>query len=123
MLEFEKENRILEIENKIKMQELENKSKLEMLDKQIELEKAKVIKKGPETKHEIKGPKLPPFEAGKDDMDAYLHRLERFSESVGWPQKEWAVRLSSLLKGKALEAYTRLSNIDAEDFDKVKQVY
>ena len=108
MLELEKENRILETENKIKMQELENKSKLEMLDKQTELEKAKVIKKGPETKHEMKGPKLPPFEAGKDDMDAYSHTFERFSKNVGWPQKEWAVRLSSLLKGKALEAYTRL---------------
>ena len=31
------------------------------------------------------------------------------------------MRLSSLLKGKALEAYTRLSNADAGDFDKVKQ--
>ena len=92
-----------------------------MLDKQIELEKAMVTKKSPETKHEIKGPKLSLLEEGKDDMDAYLHRFERFSKSVGWPQKEWAVRLSSLLKGKALEAYTRLSNTDAEDFDKVKQ--
>ena len=31
------------------------------------------------------------------------------------------MRLSSLLKGTALEAYTRLSNTVEEDFDKVKQ--
>ena len=120
-LELEKENRVLDNENKIKMQELENKSKVELLEKQIELEKAKAAKKSPEPKHDIKGPKLPPFEEGKDDMDAYLHRFERFAKSLGWPQKDWAVRLSSLLKGKALEAYTRLSNADAGGFDKVKQ--
>ena len=119
-LELEKENRILENDNKIKLQELENISKLELLDKQIELEKVKAMSK-PEPKHEIKGPKLPPFEEGKDDMDAYLHSFERFSKSLGWPQKDWAVRLSSLLKGKALETYTRLSNTEANDFEKVKQ--
>ena len=77
------------------MQELENNSKLELLDEQIELEKVKAMSK-PEPKHEIKGPKLPPFEEGKDDMDAYLHRFERFAKNLGWPQKDWAVRLSSL---------------------------
>ena len=54
-------------------------------------------------------------------MDAYLYRFERFAKSLGWPQKDWALRLSSLLKGKALEAYTRIPNADAGDFDKVKQ--
>ena len=54
-------------------------------------------------------------------MDAYLHRFKRFAKSLGWPQKDWAVRLSSLLKGKALETYTRLSNTEASDFEKVKK--
>ena len=36
-------------------------------------------------------------------MDAYLKRFERYEESLKWPQDEWAVNLSALLRGKALE--------------------
>ena len=53
-------------------------------------------------------------------MDAYLNRFERFAESAGWPQKDWAVSLSALLKGKSLEVYNRLSFAVANDYKKVK---
>ena len=104
--------------------ELENKAKLDMLERQVELEKVKVhaaeIGKDVSVKHLSKGPKLPHFEDSKDDMDAYLKRFERFAESAGWPQKDWAVSLSALLKGKSLEVYSRLSIAEANDYKKVK---
>ena len=123
-----REDRIkeLELENLIKMKlmELENKAKLDMLERQVELEKVKVhaaeIGKDVSVKHLSKGPKLPHFEDSKDDMDAYLNRFERFAESAGWPQKDWAVSLSALLKGKSLEVYSRLSIAEANDYKKVK---
>ena len=123
-----REDRIKELElenlNKMKLMELENKAKLDMLERQVELEKVKVhtaeIGKDVSVKHLSKGPKLPHFEDSKDDMDAYLNRFERFAESAGWPQKDWAVSLSALLKGKSLEVYSRLSIAEANDYKKVK---
>ena len=115
----------LENENELKTLELERTLPLEMLEKEIELEKVKAInveskKKGFQSKHEIKSPKLPPFKEGNDNIDAYRLRFERFALVIGWPQEEWAIRLSSLLKGKSLETYCRLSQVDSENYDKVK---
>ena len=45
-----------------------------------------------------KAPKLPSFVDGKDDLDAYLQRFERFA-------------------GRALEVYLRLSEEAAQDYD------
>ena len=108
----------------MKLMELENKAKLDMLERQVELEKVKVhaaeIGKDVSVKHLSKGPKLPYLEDSKDDMDAYLNRFERSAESAGWPQKDWAVSLSALLKGKSLEVYSRLSIAEANDYKKVK---
>ena len=115
----------LENENRLKVLEFEKQAKIEILEKQSELEKTKVqvieTDKELSIKHKQRGPKLPYFEDGKDDMDAYLHRFERFAESVGWPQKDWAVSLGALLKGKALEVYSRLSSAEANEYGKVKQ--
>ena len=56
-------------------------------------------------------------------MDAYLNRFECFAESSGWPQKDWAVCLGALLKGKSLEVYSRLSIAEANDYKKIKTAY
>ena len=64
-------------------------------------------------------PKLPSFCDGKDNMDAYLKRFERFAKNAKWPAEEWATNLSTLLQGKALEVYSRLSTEDANDYDKL----
>jgi hypothetical protein len=49
-----------------------------------------------------RGPKLPPFDDVKDDMDAYLLRYERYATAQTWDASFWATHLSELLKGKAL---------------------
>ena len=66
-------------------------------------------------------PKLPKFDEAVDDLDVYLDRFERYAETHNWPREEWAVNLSPLLSGKALEAYVCLASTDASDYEKVKK--
>ena len=66
-----------------------------------------------------KAPKLPSFVNGKDDLDAYLQRFERFAEKAKWKKDRWASKLSALLSGRAFEVYSRLSEEAARDYDKV----
>lgn len=65
-------------------------------------------------------PKIPPFDESKDSLDAYIERYERFAKSQKWPEENWAVSLSALLKGKALDVYSRLPVEDALDYTKLK---
>ena len=67
-----------------------------------------------------KRPKLPVFIDGKDDLDSYLNRFERLARANGWDEAEWAVSLSALLSGRALEVYTRLNEDDACDYARLK---
>ena len=66
-----------------------------------------------------KAPKLPSFVDGKDDLDAYLQRFERFATIAKWEKTGWASKLSALLSGRALEVYSRLSKEAAQDYDRV----
>ena len=76
---------------------------------------------GIEGRQRAKGPKLPIFVDGKDDLDSYLKRFERFAISNGWGRYEWAMALSALLTGKALDVYSRLLDDTTLDYEKVKE--
>ncbi|GFR72348.1 hypothetical protein ElyMa_000377300 [Elysia marginata] len=65
--------------------------------------------------------KLPNFQDGKDDLDIWLTRFERFPESNNWSRDKWSSSLCALLTGRALDCYGRLSTEQAQDYDKVKQ--
>ena len=65
-------------------------------------------------------PKLPKFEEGKDEMDAFLERFERFATSQDWPREGWAINVSSLLTGTALQVYASLSETEAGDYEGLK---
>ena len=67
-----------------------------------------------------KAPKLPSFVDGKDDLDAYLQRFERFAETAKGKKDGWASKLSALLSERTLEVYLRLSEEAAKDYDKGK---
>jgi len=67
-----------------------------------------------------KGPKMPCFDERSDDMDSFLHRFEAYADSQRWSKGQWAVYLSALLKGKALEVYSRLHVKDAQDYEILK---
>jgi len=68
-----------------------------------------------------KAPKLPPFVDGKDDLDSYLQRFERFARTSNWHERHWATNLSALLSGRALDVYSRLSEETANDYESLKQ--
>ena len=69
----------------------------------------------------IRSPKLPAFVCGKDNLDVYLHRFERYAKAQSWPKHVWATNLSALLTGKALDTYSRLDDDDAQDYEQVKE--
>ncbi len=54
-----------------------------------------------------KMPKMPPFDDRDDNIDAYLQRFEGVATAQGWESSHWAAYLCTLLKGKALEVYSR----------------
>ena len=65
-------------------------------------------------------PKVPMFNEEKDDIDAYLQRYEQLAAANAWPNAEWAMYLSTLLSGKALEIYARLPPDVARDYQALK---
>ena len=65
-----------------------------------------------------RAPELPSFVDGKDNLDSYLLRFERYATVAGWEKETWATRLSPLLSGRALEVYSGLSTEDALNYDR-----
>jgi hypothetical protein len=61
-------------------------------------------------------PKLPVFDEVHDEMDSYLLRFERYSAAQNWDESNWAINLSALLKGKALDVYALTPRTDALDY-------
>ena len=57
---------------------------------------------------------------GRDDLDNYLLRFERYATVAGLEKKTWATQLSPLLSRRALEVYSRLSQDEAMDYERLK---
>ena len=102
--------------------ELLKQKAIEAAKREHELEIARLADGLPEVlrKDRAKAPKLPSFVDGKDDLDAYLQRFERFAATAKWEKTGWASKLSALLSGRALKVYSRLSEEAAQDYDRVK---
>ena len=67
-----------------------------------------------------KTPKIPAFDEGKDEMDSYLLRFERYATAQKWKKEDWATNLSALLKGKALDVYALMPVEEASNYDMLK---
>lgn len=67
-----------------------------------------------------KVPKMPFFEETKDDIDSYLRRFERYATAQKWNIETWAVNLSALLRGRALDVYSLLPQERALDYATLK---
>ena len=61
-----------------------------------------------------------PFLDDRDDVETYFRQFERAAKISEWPEDEWAARLGCLLKGKARDAYARLPDDEADDYEAVK---
>ena len=111
---------------------MEERLKIEELKAQIEMEKihsrAGIKSEGGATEETVdiyvrpKLPKLPAFVDRKDNLESWLHRFERLASTSGWCKESWSMSLSALLTGKALGGFCRLSESEATDYDKVKEV-
>ncbi|XP_060070261.1 uncharacterized protein LOC132550238 [Ylistrum balloti] len=66
-----------------------------------------------------RGPKLPAFDETRDNMDAYLQRFELYARAQKWEHSQWGANLSALLKGKALEVFSRLPVDKALDYEEL----
>jgi len=67
-----------------------------------------------------KAPKMLYFDEEHDFMDSYLSRFERFATCQRWNRAEWALYLSALLKGRALDVYSMLPADQANNYDQLK---
>ena len=65
-------------------------------------------------------PELPTYDEGRDSISAYLERFERFARIQKWETGMWAIILSALLTGRALEIYARLPVSEAANYSTVK---
>ena len=75
----------------------------------------------PPRNKDAKSPKLPSFINEKGELDSYLLRFERYAENASWEKDTWAIKLSALSTGRAMDVYTRMSDADASDYDKLKK--
>ncbi|XP_078579528.1 uncharacterized protein LOC144863824 [Branchiostoma floridae x Branchiostoma japonicum] len=116
--EAEERERAREAEERQK--EADRRHQLEMKKLERELAAAGPIAE-PVGQARAKAPKLPSFQDGVDDLDAYLLRFERFAASNKWPEDQWAPNLSALLSGEALKAYSRLPGHEARIYRTVKK--
>jgi len=64
--------------------------------------------------------RMPYFDEEQDFMDSYLGRFEHFAESQKWNKSHWAMYLSALLKGRALDVFSMMPAEQANDYDKLK---
>ena len=81
---------------------LKQKEAIEAAKREHELELARLAQGRNDTERaevredRAKAPKLPSFVDGKDDLDAYLQRFERFAATAKWEKTGWASKLNSL---------------------------
>ena len=108
--------------------ERETEAQRVLLEKQLELERLKIESPVGSPGGNVltrtqtaKSPRLPPFNDTKDEnIDSYLLRFERYATVNLWPRTDWALHLSALLTGRALEVYTRMEIEDAQDYEKLR---
>ena len=112
--EAAKEQAKIEAEKELALKELELKAQQSQAG-------ASLAATPPPRNKYAKSPKLPSFIDEKDELDSYLLHFERYAENASWEKDTWAIKLSALLTGRAMDVYTRMSDADASDYDKLKK--
>ena len=113
-IEAAKEQAKIEAEKELALKELELKAQQSQAG-------ASLAATPPPRNKDAKSPKLPSFIDEKDELDSYLLRFERYAENASWEKDTRAIKLSALLTGRAMDVYTRMSDADASDYDKLKK--
>ena len=88
-----------------------------------ELEMARLRTSSPAAPTEVpisvEKPKLPMYKAG-DDISSFIVRFERIAKMLLIPETTYAVRLCTVLSGKAMDVYASLSSEITEDYKRLK---
>ena len=92
----------------------------EIAMKKLELESLSHSGGPKSTESNARFPKLPYFDEKTDQMDSYLTRFESYATACKWDPAMWALYLSALLKGRALEVFVRLSKDDQSDYEQIR---
>ena len=124
--ELELEKLKLQATQREKDKEMEKESELKKIEAEVELKKFEAETTshpwGPKEKSSNpRSPKLPYFNEHTDKMNSYLTKFESYAISNKWDPSMWASYLSSLLKGRALEVFVRLSKDDRSDYGQIKE--
>ena len=109
-----------EIQQKNLELEFQLKQHKQQLEHERELHKTKKDNSSRDSITIPQAPQLPMFVDGTDDMNSFLERFERIAKIQGWESENWAIMLSTLLSGTALDVYARLSSADAMNYKLVK---
>ena len=110
-IEAAKEQAKIEAEKELALKELE-------LKVQQNQASASLAATPPPRNKDAKSPKLPSFIDEKDELDSYLLRFEGYAKYASWEKDTWAIKLSALLTGRAMDVYTRMSDAYASNYDK-----
>ena len=111
-------------EIKVQMAKIEAEKELTLREMELKAQdqaSASLAATPPPRNKDAKSPKLPSFVDEKDELDSYLLRFERYAENASWEKDTWAIKLSALLTGRAMDVYTRMSDAEASDYDKLKK--
>ena len=123
MAEIEEKKRADEI--KIQMGQIEVDKELQLKEMELQAQQTQATTSAAATpaprNKDAKSPNLPSFIDEKDEFDSYLPRFEYYAQSASWEKNMWAIKLSALLTGIAIDVYTRMSDKDANDYDKLKK--
>ena len=117
-LQAEEKRRADEI--KVQMAKIEADKELALKEMELQAQQAQVqattssATTPPPRNKDAKSPKLPSFVDEKDELDSYLLRFERYAENASWEKDTWAIKLSALLTGRAMDVYTRMSEATPE---------
>ena len=126
-IEAAKEQAKIEAEAAKEQAKLEAEKELKIKEMELQAQQAQVTASAslaatpPPCNQDAKSPKLPSFIDEKDELDSYLLRFERYAENASWEKDTWAIKLSALLTGRAIDVYTRMSDADAIDYGKLKK--
>ena len=121
-LQAEEKRRADEI--KVQMAKIEAEKELTLREMELKAQdqaSASLAVTPPPRNKDAKSPKLPSFIDEKDELDSYLLRFERYAENASLEKETWAIKLSALLTGRAMDIYTRMSDVDASEYDKLKK--
>ena len=118
--ELQRERERVEADGNRQQLEFEERQHSDEMDR-LDAQQAMRPTQAPRETSKAKTQKIPAFNEGKDEMDSYLLRFERYATAQRWEPDTWATGLSTLSQGMAQDVYALVPKEDAFDYNKLKR--